>query len=188
GVAVAPRHPLEAIKLGIGFVTENRKEEGLVLQHSVQRNMGAVRHAALAPSFGLAHPRLERATAQTEVSRLAIKTAGLSTSAGALSGGNQQKIVLGKWLAVSPRVLILDEPTRGIDVGAKYEIYRIIRQLAAGGTAILLVSSELSEVLGLSDRVVVMHDKTLATTLPSAGLTQETVMTHASGLATRSAA
>ncbi|NPD69145.1 sugar ABC transporter ATP-binding protein [Lichenicola cladoniae] len=188
GVAVAPRHPLEAIRLGIGFVTENRKEEGLVLQHSVERNMGAVRHAALAPSFGLAHPRLERDTAHTEVRRLAVKTASLATAAGALSGGNQQKIVLGKWLAVSPRVLILDEPTRGIDVGAKYEIYRIIRQLAAEGTVILLVSSELSEVLGLSDRIVVMHDKALAATLPSAGLTQEIVMTHAAGLATRSAA
>jgi ribose transport system ATP-binding protein len=183
GKPVVPRHPLDAIRLGIGFATENRKEEGLVLAHSVERNMGAVRHVALAPAIGLARNAGERATAHAEVSRLAVKTASLATPAGSLSGGNQQKIVLGKWLAVNPRVLILDEPTRGIDVGAKFEIYRIIRQLAASGTAILMVSSELSEILGLSDRVVVMHDKTIAATLPREGLTQEIVMTHAAGLA-----
>ncbi|MCE3519750.1 ATP-binding cassette domain-containing protein, partial [Escherichia coli] len=95
-------------------------------------------------------PARERAAAKTEVLRLAIKTASIDTPAGSLSGGNQQKIVIAKWLQTQPKILILDEPTRGVDVGAKFEIYRIIRELAAAGTAILMVSSELPEVLGLS--------------------------------------
>jgi ribose transport system ATP-binding protein len=140
-----------------------------------------VRYAGLAPALSLARPRAERQTASEEVERLQIKTPSLLTLASALSGGNQQKVVLGKWLAVRPHILILDEPTRGIDVGAKFEIYRIIRELAAQGTAILLVSSELPEILGLSDRVVVMHEKQIVTTLPRQGLTQEIVMMHAAG-------
>jgi len=181
GQPVSLRHPNDAIKRGIAFVTENRKEEGLVLRHSVERNIAAVRYAGLAPALSLARPRAERQTASEEVERLQIKTPSLLTLASALSGGNQQKVVLGKWLAVRPHILILDEPTRGIDVGAKFEIYRIIRELAAQGTAILLVSSELPEILGLSDRVVVMHEKQIVTTLPRQGLTQEIVMMHAAG-------
>ncbi|MCQ8241127.1 sugar ABC transporter ATP-binding protein [Rhizosaccharibacter radicis] len=182
GDVVAPRHPLEAIRLGIGFVTENRKEEGLALHHGITRNIGAVRHAALRGAALPAAAAAERRTAREEASRLAVKAPHLDVPAAALSGGNQQKVVLAKWLAIRPRVLILDEPTRGIDVGAKVEIYRIIRDLAAAGTAVLLVSSELSEVLGLSDRVVVMHERTVAATLPNSGLTQEIVMNHAAGL------
>jgi ribose transport system ATP-binding protein len=124
----------------------------------------------------------ERARATEEVRLLSIKTASIDTPAGSLSGGNQQKIVLAKWLEMQPRVLILDEPTRGVDVGAKFEIYRIIRELAAGGAAILMVSSELPEVLGMSDRVVVMHNKSIAAVLEADGLKPEFVMSHAAGM------
>ena len=174
--------PSEAIRHGIAFVTENRKEEGLVLPHSVERNVNMVALKQLAGPFGLMRGSAERASAKAEVLRLAIKTASIDTSAGSLSGGNQQKIVLAKWLQIRPRVLILDEPTRGVDVGAKFEIYRIIRELAAEGAAILMVSSELPEVLGLSDRVVVMHNRNLAAVLDAEGLTPETVMSYAAGM------
>jgi len=174
--------PSDAIRNGIAFVTENRKEEGLVLAHSVERNVNMVALKQLAGPFGLMRGSAERAAAKTEVLRLAIKAASIDTTAGSLSGGNQQKIVLAKWLQIRPRVLILDEPTRGVDVGAKFEIYRIIRELAAEGAAILMVSSELPEVLGLSDRVVVMHTRSLAAVLDAQGLTPETVMTYAAGM------
>lgn len=182
GKPVTFRSAAQAIRSGIAFVTENRKEEGLVLLHSVERNINMAGLGQLSGPLGLMRASAEREAARAEVKRLAIKTASIDTSAGSLSGGNQQKIVLAKWLQIKPRVLILDEPTRGVDVGAKFEIYRIIRELAANGTAILMVSSELPEVLGLSDRVVVMHNKTVAAVLEADGLTPETVMTYAAGI------
>ncbi|MFQ0815433.1 D-ribose transporter ATP-binding protein [Brucella anthropi] len=182
GQPVTLASPTDAIRNGIAFVTENRKEEGLVLPHSVERNINMVALGQLAGPFGLMRSSAERSAAKTEVLRLAIKTASLDTVAGSLSGGNQQKIVLAKWLQTQPRILILDEPTRGVDVGAKFEIYRIIRELAANGAAILMVSSELPEVLGLSDRVAVMHDKRVAAIVDADGLTPETVMSYAAGM------
>jgi len=182
GQSITLTSPTQAIAHGIAFVTENRKEEGLVLPQSVERNINMVALGQLAGPFGMMRSSAERASAKAEVLRLAIKTASLDTIAGSLSGGNQQKIVLAKWLQMKPKVLILDEPTRGVDVGAKFEIYRIIRELAAHGAAILMVSSELPEVLGLSDRVVVMHNKHVAATLDADGLTPETVMSYAAGM------
>ncbi|SDP47545.1 sugar ABC transporter ATP-binding protein [Phyllobacterium sp. OV277] len=182
GNPVHLRSPADAIRHGIAFVTENRKEEGLVLQHSVERNINMVALGQLAGQFGFTRPARERAAAKTEILRLAIKTASMETPAGSLSGGNQQKIVIAKWLQTRPKILILDEPTRGVDVGAKFEIYRIIRELAAAGTAILMVSSELPEVLGLSDRLVIMHNKRVAKMLDAQGLSPETVMTYAAGI------
>lgn len=175
--------PMDAIRRGLGFVTENRKEEGLVLAHAVEANINMVALDSFARPPGFMRPGAEHANAAAEVSRLSIKTASLGTPARFLSGGNQQKIVLAKWLTIKPRVLILDEPTRGVDVGAKFEIYKIIRQLAAQGTAIIMVSSELSEILGLSDRVIVMHNQKIAAERPAVGLSQEVVMTDAAGVA-----
>lgn len=182
GEVITLSSPTDAIRNGIAFVTENRKEEGLVLPHSVERNINMVALGQLAGPFGLMRSKAERSAAKAEVLRLAIKTASIDTVAGSLSGGNQQKIVLAKWLQTKPRILILDEPTRGVDVGAKFEIYRIIRELAANGAAILMVSSELPEVLGLSDRVAVMHNKHVAAIVDADGLTPETVMSYAAGM------
>ncbi len=181
GQVVRFRSPDEAIARGVGFVTENRKEEGLVLGHSVEWNISMAALADFAGGLGFIRNGAERAAASEQVAKLSIKTNSLETLAGALSGGNQQKIVLAKWLLTRPKVLILDEPTRGVDVGAKFEIYKIIRQLAAEGTAILLISSDLPEVLGMSDRVVVMHEGAPGATLEGSGLTPETIMAHATG-------
>ncbi|RVV97738.1 sugar ABC transporter ATP-binding protein [Mesobaculum littorinae] len=180
GEPVTIRSAAEAIEHGIGFVTENRKEQGLVLSHALRPNVSM---AAL-PRFsvrGFVRSRAERREALSEVERLGIRTNSIETVTGTLSGGNQQKVVLAKWLATRPRILILDEPTRGVDVGAKFEIYRIIRQLASEGTAILMVSSELPEVLGLSDRVLIMSEGRVSQTAPRDTLTPERVMTFATG-------
>lgn len=175
------RSAADAITAGIGFVTENRKEEGLVLGAAIRPNISAAAIPAFAGPTGFLHFGMERQAAADEVDRLAIRTGSLETQAGMLSGGNQQKVVLAKWLLTRPRVLILDEPTRGVDVGAKFEIYRIIRQLAAEGTAILLVSSELPEILGLADRITIMAGGRITASVERADLTPERVMAYATG-------
>jgi ribose transport system ATP-binding protein len=181
GKPVRIRKPIDAIRHGIGFVTENRKEEGLSLQHSVERNINCVNFSGLANRFGILRQAEEAQRADAAVRLIDIKTASNDEPVGNLSGGNQQKVVFSKWLEVRPRLLILDEPTRGVDVGAKYEIYRVIRELAANGTAILLVSSELPEALAMSDQLIVMREGRFVKTVETAGLTQEMVMTFAAG-------
>jgi len=181
GAEVKIASPVDAINRHIGFVTENRKEEGLVLSHSVESNISMVALAEFAGRLGFLARRRERLAAASEIGRLAIKTTSLETTTGSLSGGNQQKIVLAKWLLTKPRILILDEPTRGVDVGAKFEIYKIIRQLAAEGTAILLVSSELSEVIGMSDRAVVMSEGRMTAITDKSQMTPEQIMSFATG-------
>lgn len=181
GAEVKIASPVDAINRHIGFVTENRKEEGLVLSHSVESNISMVALDEFAGRLGFLARRRERLAAASEIGRLAIKTTSLETITGSLSGGNQQKIVLAKWLLTKPRILILDEPTRGVDVGAKFEIYKIIRQLAAEGTAILLVSSELSEVIGMSDRTVVMSEGRMTAIADKSQMTPEQIMSFATG-------
>jgi ribose transport system ATP-binding protein len=178
---VALRGAADAIAAGIGFVTENRKEEGLVLGAAVRPNITMAALPQFAGAGGFLRFGAERRAAGDEVRRLAIRTNTLDTIAGTLSGGNQQKIVLAKWLQTRPRILLLDEPTRGVDVGAKFEIYRIIRQLAAEGTAIALVSSELPEVLGLADRIIIMAEGHVTAALDRDELTPERVMAFATG-------
>jgi ribose transport system ATP-binding protein len=169
GTPFAPASPADAIARGVYLAPEDRKRHGLVLPMTIAENVSL---PALAP-----RPRLalldragERRTADAEVARFRVKTPSVHRPVVNLSGGNQQKVVLGKWLALSPRVLIVDEPTRGIDVGAKAEIYRHLAGLADQGLAILMVSSEMEEVLGLSDRVVVMRERRLAGVLGRAEL------------------
>lgn len=181
GQPVKLRNAADAIAAGIGFVTENRKEQGLVLGAAVRPNITMASLGSFAGNAGFMRFAAERHAAKSEVERLAIRTNSLEALAGTLSGGNQQKIVLAKWLQTRPQVLILDEPTRGVDVGAKFEIYRIIRQLAAEGTAILLVSSELPEVLGLADRITIMAEGRVTALLSRDELTPERVMAFATG-------
>jgi D-xylose transport system ATP-binding protein len=151
------KSPGDASKHGIGFVTEDRKRFGLVLDHTILTNMTLAALKNLSSGL-LTHKRVEAAAAASAMKDLRVKARSLTAITGTLSGGNQQKVVLGKWLLTKPRVLFLDEPTRGIDVGAKQEIYEQINTLAQGGLAIVLVSSELPEVLGLSDRILVLHE------------------------------
>jgi ABC-type sugar transport system ATPase subunit len=151
------RTPREAIAAGIGLLTEDRKLQGLVLGHSVRENFGLPNLDWLAEG-GFVQLRREREEFARYVQTLRIKIPHQEQLARNLSGGNQQKVVLAKWLARNCEVLIFDEPTRGIDVGAKYEIYLLMNELAAQGKAIIMISSEMPEVLGMADRILVMHD------------------------------
>jgi ABC-type sugar transport system ATPase subunit len=151
------RGPRDAIRSGIVLLTEDRKTQGLVLVHSVRENFGLPNLAHFA-HLGFIRPRRERLALAGYTKSLRIKIADPDQPAKNLSGGNQQKVVLAKWLERNCEVILFDEPTRGIDVGAKYEIYLLINELAAAGKAILLISSELPEVLGMSDRILVMHE------------------------------
>lgn len=178
--------PAEAIKQGIGFVTEDRKRFGLVLEQTLLNNMTLAGLRRISGRF-ITSVDAESAAGERSMKELRIKANSLFTIAGTLSGGNQQKVVLAKWLLTNPRVLFLDEPTRGIDVGAKQEIYAQINMLAKSGLAIVLVSSELPEVLGLSDRILVLHEGRITGEFTRSNATPEGVMACATGHAQRAA-
>ncbi len=172
--------PRAAIDLGLGFLTEDRKHQGLVLGLSVQENT-CLPSVGIFSRLGVMQPARESAATAQRIAELRIKTPGPHQRVGHLSGGNQQKVVLGKWLTTDADILIFDEPTRGIDVGAKVEIYQLINQLAARGAAILMISSELPEILGMSDRILVMHAGRLVGEFTAAEATQEKILAAALG-------
>jgi ribose transport system ATP-binding protein len=180
GRAVTPKSPLEAVAAGLALVPEDRKQQGLVLEMAVRENISLV---SLWPESrgGFIDFARERRLAAEMIPALAIKTPGDRQAVQFLSGGNQQKVVLAKWLAMKPKVLLLDEPTRGIDVGAKAEIYDLVHRLAGAGLAVLFVSSEMEEILSLADRALVMHEGRLAGGLLRGELTEENVMRLAAG-------
>src|SRR5688572_1088619 len=186
GRRVHIRSPAEAIKQGIGFVTEDRKRFGLVLDQTILNNMTLACLRRVSGRF-ITSIDAESAAGERAMKDLRVKANSIFTVTGTLSGGNQQKIVLAKWLLTNPRVLFLDEPTRGIDVGAKQEIYTQINALAKTGLAIVLVSSELPEVLGLSDRIIVLHEGRMTGEFMRANATPEAVMACATGQAKRAA-
>ena len=181
GQKVTIEQPLDAIRAGIGFVTEDRKGEGLVLPLPISQNMTL----ATLDKFGSAlHLSLsqERSTVNEYIDKLNIKTPSPQQLARNLSGGNQQKVVLAKWLLSDSKVIIFDEPTRGIDVGAKIEVYNIINDLIRSGVAVIMISSELPEILGMSDRVAVMHQGEITGVFDNDGtLTQEKILYYATG-------
>ena len=174
------RTPRQSIAAGMALVPEDRRYHGLVLDQSVQRNIGLPNLDRLS-FLRLLAGRREAALAADVCRRLRVRTPSVRQTVAVLSGGNQQKVVLGKWLTRRPRVLILDEPTRGIDVGAKSEIYALIDQLAGERVAVLMISSDLEEVLGMSDRVLVMHQGRLAGELPRERLSEQAVVHLATG-------
>ncbi len=180
GKPVTIHNPRDAIRHGIALLTEDRKQQGLVLQMSVRENitLPVLKRLTRSP---LTNRRKEAELAQTFIENIAIKTPSQNQQAMNLSGGNQQKVVLSKWMATQPRVLIFDEPTRGIDVGAKVEIYRLINQLAQQGVAILMISSELPEILGMSDRIMVIHEGRVTGFLNRDEATEERIMEYATG-------
>jgi ABC-type sugar transport system ATPase subunit len=180
GKPVQINQPSDAIRLGIGFVTEDRKRYGLILDQTILKNMTLAGLRKLSGRF-VTNDDAEAAAAERSTRELRIKATSVFTITGTLSGGNQQKVVLAKWLLTGPRVLFLDEPTRGIDVGAKQEIYALINRLAESGLAIVLVSSELPEVLGLSDRVIVLHEGRVTGEFTRNEATPEVVMSCATG-------
>ena len=178
GRALAGNSPKAAIDAGMGFVPEDRRRQGLVMDLSVAKNATLTLRHRLA-RFGIISANRERRVAEEWTTRLQVKTGSQDYAVSTLSGGNQQKVVLAKWLATEPKLLIVDEPTRGIDVGTKSEVHRLISDLAGRGIAILMISSELPEVLGMADRVLVMHEGRITARLPRTEATAELVMNAA---------
>ncbi|MBO8162175.1 MAG: sugar ABC transporter ATP-binding protein [Brevibacillus sp.] len=177
---VTIRRPIDAINAGIALVTENRKEEGLVLSLSIRENLALPNLGSLS-AYGFVKGGEESRLTEHTIRQLSIKTTDGEKTVGSLSGGNQQKVVIGKWLATRPKILILDEPTRGVDIGAKKELYELMNRLVQEGVAIIMISSELPEVLGMSDRIIVMHEGRVTGEFLREEATQENIMYAASG-------
>jgi rhamnose transport system ATP-binding protein len=182
GKRIRQSSPTEAMRAGLALVPEDRRKQGLVIESGVAGNVTLAIRRQLA-RFGLITHAVENRSAKEWASRLEVKTHALDTVAATLSGGNQQKVVLAKWLATRPQVLIIDEPTRGIDVGTKSEVHRLLSELAGQGMGILMISSELPEVLGMADRILVMREGRITAEIARSEATSENVMfaaTHAS--------
>jgi ABC-type sugar transport system ATPase subunit len=178
GVLQRFRSPADSIAAGIGLAPEERKADALVMVRSVRDNIALAVLGSLS-RFGVVDSRRERQLAEKYIAQLRIRTPSMAQLMQNLSGGNQQKVVLARWLAKATDILILDEPTRGVDVGAKAEIYAIVDELAAHGVAVLVISSELPEVLGLADRIIVMQEGRVTGELTSAEATEERILTLA---------
>lgn len=182
GQLLPARHPDQAVAAGLALVPEDRKTLGVFLEESVQWNVALTTLARDAKAGIFVNEQAGFTLTEDLGQQLRIKAASPDTLVGTLSGGNQQKVVLGKWLALAPKVLLLDEPTRGIDVGAKAEIYQLMEKLTAEGMAVLFASSEMEEVLAMSDRVLVMHEGRLSGELSRAEATEESIMELATGI------
>ncbi|MFN8622135.1 MAG: sugar ABC transporter ATP-binding protein [Chloroflexota bacterium] len=188
GEAIKVRSPGEATRMGIAYTTEDRRQLGLIFPLSITANITLPSLERYVNKLGVLKRSAERQTAEVFRERLRIRAPGVDTPASALSGGNQQKVVLSKWLETKPRVLILDEPTRGIDVGAKVEVHQLVDELAKEGMAIILISSDLPEVLAMSDRILVMREGRQMAILDHTEATQEVVLAAAMGQANESIA
>lgn len=180
GKEITIKNPRQAIAAGIGFITEDRKVEGLLLEKSIAENIHIANLGKVSNGFVL-NKEKQMAIVKKGIEEFKVRCFGPEHECGNLSGGNQQKIVLAKWVYTDPKILILDEPTRGVDIGAKKEIYNIINQMAANGVAVIMVSSELPEVLGMSDRIAVVHEGKITGILDAAEADQAKVMTLATG-------
>jgi ribose transport system ATP-binding protein len=172
-------NPSDAVRHGIGYLSEDRKRYGLALGMDVETNVVLASMRKFLSALGIVNAQRTRSTAETQVQNLAIKTPGIQQKVKNLSGGNQQKVIIGKWLTANTDILIFDEPTRGIDIGAKNEIYKLLNELVQQGKSIIMISSELPEVLRMSHRVIVMCEGRITGNLPIREATQEKIMTYA---------
>lgn len=172
--------PRDAIKEGLGIITEDRKDEGVILDFSIHDNISLPSIDSFAPRAFIRNKE-EKDFTKMMAERLRVKMASINNPVGSLSGGNQQKVVIAKWVGVGPKVMIMDEPTRGIDVGAKREIYELMNELTERGVSIIMVSSDLPEVLGMSDRIMVIHEGRVSGIINKKDATQELVMRYATG-------
>lgn len=175
------RSPRDAVKKGIGMVPEDRKHQGVILSMPVKHNISLADLSRISGNFGFIREKAEKEMTRQLIKKLAIKTPSGEISAGKLSGGNQQKVVLAKWFNRDCKVVIIDEPTRGVDIGAKTEIYSLINELAAKGTAIIVVSSETAELMGICDRILVMREGKIAGELKKEEFTEEHILRYAIG-------
>jgi ribose transport system ATP-binding protein len=174
--------PSESIKAGIAYLSENRKQEGLAVRMRLAENVTLANMRGVSGRLGVISRRREMDACQRYVTELAIRTPSLVQVVNNLSGGNQQKVVVAKWLFCDSKILIFDEPTRGIDVGTKFAIYELIERLAREGVGVIMISSELPEIMGMTDRVVVLHEGRLEATLVTGNTTQEEILKYAAGL------
>jgi rhamnose transport system ATP-binding protein len=181
GKPISNHSPTEAMSHGIAYVPEDRYEHGLVREFPIAENVTLPIWRSISNWLGIVDLRRERAIASDYFQRLQIHATGIDQIAQSLSGGNQQKVVIAKWLATKPRLLILDEPTRGVDIGAKAEVHRLISQLASEGLAIMMISSELPEALAMSDRIIVMSEGLITGEFTRSEATQESIMLAAMG-------
>ncbi len=180
GKEVSIKNPRQAIANGIGFITEDRKTEGLLLEKSIAENI-EIANLGKVSDKGVLNPKKQAEIVKRGIEEFRVRCFGPQHECNNLSGGNQQKVVLAKWIYTDPKILILDEPTRGVDIGAKKEIYNVINDMAAKGVAVIMVSSELPEVLGMSDRIMVVHEGKVTGIIDGATADQAKVMTLATG-------
>ena len=178
GTSVWITSPKQAIDLGIGYVPEDRRQHGVVLELPIVSN-SSLASLKIVARYGLIDRNKESGLAVRYLQQLRIKAASIYSETGSLSGGNQQKVALARWLAINPKILILDEPTQGVDVGSKAEIHGLMMDLAERGLAIIMISSELPEILGMSDRIAVMHQGTIAGVLSRQEATQQKILSLA---------
>ena len=181
GKEVTIKSPEEAIAHGIGLIPEDRKNEGLLLEYPIDWNISLMCLKRLSKHFVIQNDKVKE-TVMKYFDRMGVKSPSIHNLAKSLSGGNQQKVVVAKTLAAQTSIIIFDEPTRGIDVGAKWEIYQLMNGLAAEGNAIIMISSDMEEVLGMSDRIIVFHEGKVSGELDKENFSQSNVMTYASGL------
>ncbi|MEE3357851.1 MAG: ATP-binding cassette domain-containing protein, partial [Lachnospiraceae bacterium] len=176
GKEVHLKNAHDAITHGLAYATEDRKTNGLILSEAISRNTTLARMEKIASKGGIVNESLEDLSAEKLAEEMHTKTPSIKQHVGNLSGGNQQKVLLSKWMFAEPEILILDEPTRGIDVGAKYEIYQIMNQMVEQGKAVIMISSELPELLGMCDRIYVMNEGKMVGEFDAKDATQEKIM------------
>lgn len=181
GEEVTTGSPSEAVGHNIGLVSENRKEEGVFLPLSIQKNISVTDFSAISGRFGFINAERERENVQHLIEKLNIKTPSAEVPVKNLSGGNQQKVALAKWLSIDSKVILIDEPTRGVDVGAKVEIYNLINEVAQNGVGVMVISSDMPEIMGISDRILVMHEGTIYGELSKEEFSEENILRFAIG-------
>jgi ABC-type sugar transport system ATPase subunit len=182
GIELKVQRTQQAIDAGIGYLSENRKEDGLYLEFDIKTNLVANHLKDFTTSYGFLNRNSVENFAEEIVKRYNVVTPGIDQLLNNLSGGNQQKVLISTWLGTNPKILIADEPTRGVDVGAKNEIYTVLRELAARGIGIMLISSDLPEIIGLSDRVYVMRQGQIAGEVDRENATEERIISLATGV------
>ncbi len=181
GEEIATRSPSEAVDHNIGLVSENRKEEGVFLPLSIQKNISVTDFSAISGKFGFINAENESKNVNNLIEKLNIKTPSAEVPVKNLSGGNQQKVALAKWLSIDSKVILIDEPTRGVDVGAKVEIYSLINEVAQNGVGVIVISSDMPEIMGIADRILVMHEGTIYGELSKEEFTEENILRFAIG-------
>jgi ribose transport system ATP-binding protein len=181
GEEITTKSPVDAVAHNIGLVSEDRKEEGVFLPLSIQKNISVTDFNSISGRFGFINEEKESSKVQSLIEKLNIRTPSAATPVKNLSGGNQQKVALAKWLSIDSKVILIDEPTRGVDVGAKVEIYQLINEVAKKGVGVIVISSDMPEIMGIADRILVMHAGTIYGELSKEEFSEENILRYAIG-------